>query len=63
MSYVTVKADMEVKLVYTSNNPAPTPSSSGCGGSIVATSIILSTLSLAGLVLIAIKKIGGKKHE
>lgn len=63
VSYVTVKADMEVKLVYASNNPAPTPSSSGCGGSIVATSIILSTLSLAGLVLIAIKKIGGKKHE
>ena len=36
--------------------PEPTPAKSGCGGSIIATSALLSTLALAGVVLISIKK-------
>lgn len=36
--------------------PSPKPTSHGCGGSIIATSVILSTLALTGLSIVLIKK-------
>ena len=36
--------------------PAPVPIKKGCGGSVVATSVILSILSLTGVALLTIKK-------
>ena len=59
---IVVTQNMSVKLVYTSLNPKPNKKS-GCGGSIVATSAILSTLALMGVALISLKKKGGKEHE
>ena len=36
--------------------PQPKPAKKGCGGSVIATSVVLSVLSLSGLALVAIKK-------
>lgn len=36
--------------------PAPAPSSGGCGGNVITTSVILSTLSVLGIGLILIKR-------
>lgn len=60
----TVSSDMIVRLVYTSLNPPVTPTSSGCGGNIATTTMILSILSGAAFILLVIlKKKGGYKHE
>ena len=59
---ITITEDMELRLVYTSTKPHK-KENKGCGGSVIATSIILSTLSLIGLGLVAIKKKGDKEHE
>ena len=58
---IVVTSNLNVRLVYTSNNPHK--DSKGCGGNIVATNIILSTLALAGLSLLFLRKRGGKKYE
>ena len=56
---ITITQNMSVKLVYTSLNPPK----KGCGGNIIATNVLLSVISLMGIVLISIKKKGGKEHE
>lgn len=43
--------------------PEPVPSSGGCGGSVFATSAILSIVSLCGAGLIAIKQLHTKKEH
>ena len=59
---ITITQDIELKLVYTSTKPHK-QDKKGCGGSIIAASVILSTLSLLGLGLLIVKKKGDKEHE
>ena len=42
--------------VVSEPTPTPAPRKSGCGGSIVATSVILSTLALTGLSIVLVKR-------
>ncbi len=60
-----VSSDMIVRLVYTSLNPAPAPfNKGGCAGDITTSAAILSILSGATFVLLVfLKKKGGRKHE
>ena len=61
MESIIVTQNMSVKLVYSSNNP---PVKRGCGGEIVSTTIFIPSICAFGVViLLAIKKMGGKKHE
>ena len=53
------KYSASCKVTVSDSTPTPTPSSSsnGCGGEVVSTSIILSSISLLGIVLLFIKKL------
>lgn len=59
---IRVTQNMNVKLVYSSNKKEG-DNKKKCGGDIMMTSIILSSLSLFGIVLVSLKKKGGKEHE
>lgn len=60
---ITVTQNMSVKLVYTSNNTEP-EKKKGCGGSISASTLLIPIISgLAFVLLLAIRKRGGKEHE
>ena len=58
---ITVTENMSVKLVYTSNNSS---NKKGCGGEIISPAIFIPIL-LGGaiIVLVSLKKKGGKEHE
>ena len=58
---ITVTENMSVKLVYTSNNSS---NKKGCGGEIISAAIFIPIL-LGGaiIVLVSLKKKGGKEHE
>ncbi len=60
---ITVTSNMSVKLVYTSNETEPTKKK-GCGGSISSTTMLIPVISgLAFVLLMALRKRGGKEHE
>ena len=48
---VSVTATYEIVI-----NEKPAPASSGCGGNIVATSVVLSALATVGVILLLIKR-------
>ena len=54
VTYQTFTTTLEVTIVEPA--PEPTPAKKGCGGEVIATSVILSALSLAGVALLLIKK-------
>ncbi len=49
-------ASCQIRVVEKVNPPKPSESSSGCGGNIMTTSIVLSALSLTGVAVILLKK-------
>ena len=54
---VTVTANVTVTAAWKDiPAPAPKPSKKGCGGSVIATSVVLSSLALVGVGLIIFKK-------
>ena len=60
---IKITEAMEVKLVYTPTGSS-TNKKKGCGGNIATTSIILSLISgVAFILLVSLKKKGGKEHE
>lgn len=58
---ITITADTTLKLVYASTNPEQ--GKNGCGGSVAASGILLSILSLAGIAIAFGRRKGGKEHE
>ena len=59
---ITVSENVTVKLVYESTKEEPTKK--GCKGSVTSSLSLISILSGAGFILlVSLKKKGGKKHE
>ena len=62
---VNLQEEIKINTESKDNNSTPTEEGKGkksCGGSIIASSILLSSLSLGGATLLVIRK-KGKKHE
>ena len=59
---ITVNDNMNVRLVYTSLNP--NNKKKGCGGDISSTTLLIPLIAGASLILLVfLKKKGGKEHE
>ena len=60
---ITVNENMNVRLVYTSLNPV-TPTKKGCGGEVMSMTIVIPLiLGAIAILLVVLKKKGGKEHE
>jgi hypothetical protein len=59
---ITVNDNMNVRLVYTSLNP--NNKKKGCGGDITSATLLIPLIAGASLILLVfLKKKGGKEHE